>query len=280
VSGVQRPIMFDRMPWSIALSFCAVLINAIQPSSGKPFIKKKGSDDLPFFHKAARVNQKTTSHANQKPPKDIVSAALKTILSDFGIPKKDLELKSVDSDSKFAHVYFRQMEGGVAFENHNCAVHFAGKEASSSLCTKRSSKKPLTTKCTLSLNECVAVAEDKLQAKRDSIPATMRLYELPNLEKIAIHSFQIRNDTSGSFRHVSVDCNSGEIVDVVDYAHHWSSKMSYTAIDLPNFTPLQGFSLVDFPENTIASPEGWNVRDGNPSVFTTGLILLHSKDSV
>ena len=258
------------MTWLLTLSFSAVLINALPPPSPKPIIKKKGSHGLPFFHKAARVIQKTTSHANQKPPKDIVNAALKTILTDFGIPKKDLELKSVDSDSKFGHVYFRQMEGGVPFENHNCAVHFVGKEASSSLCTKRSSKKPLTTKCNLSLDECVAVAEDKLQAKRDSIPATMRLYELPNLEKIAIHSFQIRNDTSGSFRYVSVDCNSGQIVDVVDYAQHWSSKMSYTAIDLPNFIPLQGFSRVDFPENTIASPEGWNVRDGDPSVFTTG----------
>jgi extracellular elastinolytic metalloproteinase len=254
----------------LALSFSAVLINALPPPSPKPLIKKKGSDGRPFFHKAAIVNQKTTSQANQKPPKDIVSAALKTILTDFGIPEQDLELKSVDSDSKFAHVYFRQMEGGVAFENHNCAVHFAGKEASSSLCTKRSSKKPLTTKCSLSLDECVAVAEDKLQAKRDSIPETMRLYELPNLEKIAIYSFQIRNDTTGSFRHVSVDCNTRQIVDVVDYGQHWTTKMSYTAIRVPNFTPMQGISRVDFPENNIASPEGWNVLNGNPRGVTEG----------
>jgi extracellular elastinolytic metalloproteinase len=95
-----------------------------------------------------------------------------------------------------------------------------------------------------------------------------------------VHQFQIRNQESIKWYHVSVDVHNGDtiltlgqIVEVVDYVH----KASYKVIQLPNKSPLDGFSVVVDPMDIVSSPLGWHSDKNNNYTTTRGNNVLNVK---
>jgi Zn-dependent metalloprotease len=247
----------------------ANLVTAMpQAPSAKNRQMQASSEKRPFYHHKAKFNVKAIRNANSIVPADLQRQAERAILADFGIPKENLAIKSSHTVRASSHVYFHQVRNGVVFENHNCAVHFAGSQVSSTSCTPVSSQKGPTA-CTWTLDQCVKAAQAEISAPRDSIPHSQRLYELPNGSVVMVYSFQLKKDM-GFFGKVSVDCNTGKLVDVVSYSSDYSSKMTYSGLNIPKQNALSGFAQEVNPENALASPEGWNVFNNSLSGTTQG----------
>ncbi|KAH6580596.1 hypothetical protein BASA60_002806 [Batrachochytrium salamandrivorans] len=64
---------------------------------------------------------------------------------------------------------------------------------------------------------------------------------------------EMRNDPMTQWFEVKVNANTGVIVSIEDFKR----SFTYTAIELPNKSPNDGFKTILDPENIQASPKGW-----------------------
>ncbi|KAH6582454.1 hypothetical protein BASA61_008563 [Batrachochytrium salamandrivorans] len=73
----------------------------------------------------------------------------------------------------------------------------------------------------------------------------------PTVKKSAEEA--MRNDPITQWFEVKVNANTGVIVSIEDFKR----SFTYTAIELPNKSPNDGFKTILNPENIQASPKGW-----------------------
>ncbi|KAH6561529.1 hypothetical protein BASA60_011464 [Batrachochytrium salamandrivorans] len=71
---------------------------------------------------------------------------------------------------------------------------------------------------------------------------------------ILVWRFQLRDDPITRWFEVRVDANTGVVVSSQDFKRDFT----YTAIELPNENPHDGFSEIVNPENIQSSPKGWS----------------------
>ena len=107
------------------------------------------------------------------------------------------------------------------------------------------------------LNEAISIAEKALDAQKDTVEPKLSFVQVPNGSLVYAHQFQVRNDDKNKWFLVSVDVQTGQIIEVVDY---YSKAMSSTfhVTALPKKTPLEGFASLVNPANDVASPWGWD----------------------
>ncbi|KAH6561336.1 hypothetical protein BASA60_011525 [Batrachochytrium salamandrivorans] len=77
-------------------------------------------------------------------------------------------------------------------------------------------------------------------------------YETENGDRL-VWRFQLRDNPTTQWIEVKVDANTGDIVSKEDVKRDFT----YTAIELPNESPRDGFSTIVNPENFQSSPNGW-----------------------
>jgi hypothetical protein len=94
---------------------------------------------------------------------------------------------------------------------------------------------------TVSLDEAIAIAEAKLHAPKDTVPAKLTYVQTKDGELRLSHTFQVRSDSASEhiWMRVSVDAHDGSIVQVVNYVH----SATYKVLKLPNGVPIDGFSV-------------------------------------
>ncbi|KAH6583555.1 hypothetical protein BASA61_007941 [Batrachochytrium salamandrivorans] len=106
----------------------------------------------------------------------------------------------------------------------------------------------------ISSEEAVRAAVDCLNVPfyRDIAPV-MESYWTSN-GNILVWKFQLRDDPITRWFEVRVDANTGVVVSSQDFKRDFT----YTAIELPNENPHDGFSKIVNPENIQSSPNGWS----------------------
>ncbi|KAH6566852.1 hypothetical protein BASA62_006464 [Batrachochytrium salamandrivorans] len=106
----------------------------------------------------------------------------------------------------------------------------------------------------ISSEEAVRAAVDCLNVPfyRDIAPV-MESYWTSN-GNILVWRFQLRDDPITRWFEVRVDANTGVVVSSQDFKRDFT----YTAIELPNENPHDGFSEIVNPENIQSSPKGWS----------------------
>jgi extracellular elastinolytic metalloproteinase len=159
------------------------------------------------------------------------------------------------------HFFFSRIINSIKVSNQNAVVHIDSISQSVLYYTSSFSLvNPLARRNTI-LNsdiivcesEAIKMAEELLGIKKNNIVPTLSYIEFPT-GLIYAHNFQLQDDTQSLWLQVTVDTQTGKMVQVVDYTSH----ASYQAIILPSATPLDGFRTVTNPADSLASPFGWN----------------------
>ncbi|KAJ3316918.1 hypothetical protein HDV06_002625 [Boothiomyces sp. JEL0866] len=120
----------------------------------------------------------------------------------------------------------------------------------------------------ISLDDAVHSAELELGIKRDQVDHKMVYVETPDKVLVYAYQFQLRDDPTQQWVQVSVDSETGNIVQLVDYVHSYDA--SYRVIPFPVKNPLFGWAEVQEKNEAylFASPKGWQ-SDGNSNYTDT-----------
>ena len=221
------------------------------------------TNNLPFYYPESTVVTRPPAHAFANPSEtDIGKLAIQTLMRELHATKQDLRIqRQFTDDSKVTHVYVARLVDGIPVANHNAAVHIKNGHVSSfssSFTNLQSQHSSLinAAKTEILLPEAVSIAQAALGAPKDSTQATIAFLQTAN-GYVKVHEFQLRDDSLNLWYHVSVDCGSGAIVQVIDYY----SRASYNVIKFPKLVPTDGFETVTDEADPTASPLGWN-NDG------------------
>jgi extracellular elastinolytic metalloproteinase len=189
----------------------------------------------------------------------------------LGLEQADLQLLDTNQgQDSVLHMHFSRVINGVKVDNHQASISLLGTEVIARSATfgnaANSFAAPIIApaKAKITLQDAVKIATEKYGAPQDDFPATNVYLETNENEIKYAHQFQIRNDEKLIWLQVTVDAENGNIVQVVNYYNY----ATFDAIKLPKITPLDGFDIIQNPENTKASPNGWN-SDGSRSFTDT-----------
>ncbi|KAJ3271318.1 hypothetical protein HDV01_006914, partial [Terramyces sp. JEL0728] len=190
---------------------------------------------------------------------------------ELGLTKDDLEIQqSYRDDAGVDHLYAVRKINGVKVDNHNANVHVKNGQVlafSASFSGKNQSltaRSVAATQPKVSLEDAVKVASKQLGAPRDDFPASQVYVQVPSGKLVFAHQFQLRDDAKNKWYQVSVDAQTGQIVQTVDYYSHLAT---YKVVKLPKTNPSQGFEVVTDPSDKTASPNGWHKTSSTS--FTT-----------
>ena len=204
----------------IALLYLAISISAVPFSKFNSLhLVKRGNQNLPFHYPPSNVVHPVYLHL----PTSFVKVsdsqiALSALEAQYGIAKTDMRVISHFKDSYgVSHVYVDRMIVGVSVKNHNAAVHIKdGVILSITSSIPKLSKKDLIDCAQYSelepvvlLEEAVKIAETKLGAPKDTVTASLAFIEIPGGSLVFAHQFQLRDDKTSKFYHVSVDSKNG-----------------------------------------------------------------------
>ncbi|KAH6589468.1 hypothetical protein BASA50_007160 [Batrachochytrium salamandrivorans] len=198
---------------------------------------------------------KSTSNINS------VKIGLKYILKKLKLQPDEFKVMTSFTDHlKITHVYGVPLHKGLKIGNLHGAAHVKNGRAffysatimDNPRLTKRS---PITPDSIVkkSSEEAVKTAVDyfKIPFHHDIAPV-MEYCETSD-EHIPVWKFQLRDNSITQWIEIKVNANTGGIVSSQDFKRGFT----YTAIELPNKSPKDGFSTIVHPENTQSSPNGW-----------------------
>ncbi|KAH6587940.1 hypothetical protein BASA50_011032 [Batrachochytrium salamandrivorans] len=190
-----------------------------------------------------------------------VKIGLSYILQKLNLKSDQFEMSTSFTDHlEVTHVYGTPLYLGFPIGNLRAAAHVEKGQTffySATIMNDRKLKKrSLTTpKPTVkkSAEEAVKAAVDCLKVPfYHKIAPVMEGYWTKD-GNILVWVFQMRNDPITQWFEVKVNANTGVIVSIEDFKR----SFTYTAIELPNKSPNDGFKTILNPENIQASPKGW-----------------------
>ncbi|KAG8910590.1 hypothetical protein FRC01_006247 [Tulasnella sp. 417] len=246
---------------------------------------------------------------------EVEEAAILYLSEQTGLAKDSLQVRSGHTnDIGVTHVYLHQLFNGIPVTNGVANVSFDkdgkvaafgsnmvkpgthgdhGARSKARLTTGAFSHADQISPATPALPETVAIQSAVASLGipyYDDIPVTLS-YVLqpapsgtdPNRKwAMLTHQFQLRNEDASKWVQAHVDATNpsqGEVIHVVDFVAH----ASYRALDWSKQDPTwgNGFTMIENPEDKIASPEGWHTSAdtrgnnvisyfGRPSSFSTG----------
>lgn len=227
------------------------------------------SESVNFYYPSSVFKSITIE---DKTPKALTSRQLGQIAHSFLMYELDLQplelsiVRQFTDSMSITHVYTNRVINGVPVSNNNAAAHIKNGQVvsySASFASDHSQVIP-EAKVGTSLQDAIKNAEKILDAPQDTFKPFFSYLETSNGELAYTYNFQVRDDHKDIWSAVSVDASSGEIVETVNYY----KKASFKAIQLPNIVPTSGFTMVVNPEDSFASPLGWN-NDGSTIYSST-----------
>jgi extracellular elastinolytic metalloproteinase len=234
------------------------LITAASLAFGAPAVSESSS----YFHyPETTVKILELRSLPEGTQESAVTTALETIAHDLNLSTSELELTEQYTDQfGILHVFVDRLINGIQVTNQKAAIHVKNeKVVSFSTSIKRISGGFLQSDVadstpSISLNDAIDIAEKKFGAKRDRIePSLVYLKALSGQVQLA-YQFQLKNLVNRFFARVSVDANSGEILEVINYGR----AAQYDVVKLPKKDPRDGFSTVVDPAYIASSPSGWH----------------------
>ena len=256
-----------------AACLCAIAVNAAPAARDHNLeIVKRDGNQLPFFYPESTVQDvaaETRSTFTKMTDEQLATLAKETLASNIGADVASLKVISQFKDSaNVSHVYIDHVVNGVVVANHNAAVHINQDQVTSYSASFNLKNKSFTSASdpvvVVSLEDAVKTAEKMLGAPRDQTESSYSYIQLPSGLLAYVHNFQVRDDATDKWFHVSVDCQNGQVVEVIDYYN----RASYKAVEFPKMIPTQGFTTAVNPADAVASPKGWN-SDGKTSYTDT-----------
>ncbi|KAH6595463.1 hypothetical protein BASA50_005815 [Batrachochytrium salamandrivorans] len=205
------------------------------------------------------LGEETPTPPSDQDPADI---GLSYILQQLNI-QPDEFTKRTNFTDRFGvtHLYRIPLHEGWLIENLHAAVHIKGSQVffysattivDDHVLTKRSPTIPEST-IEKSAEEAVNSAVDYLNVPfYPDIAPVKESYKTEN-GNILVWKLQLRDNPLTRWIEVKVNANTGVVVSKESFKR----KFTYTAIELPNENPYDGFSTVVDPENLQSSPYGW-----------------------
>ncbi|KAH9252405.1 hypothetical protein BASA81_009691 [Batrachochytrium salamandrivorans] len=193
---------------------------------------------------------------------DPVEIGLKYILQKLGLRSNEfMVMKNFTDHSGSTHMYGVPLHEGVPIENLRGAAHIKNDRvffysATTIVDDWRLKKRSPTTsksKTVKSSKEAVNAAVECLGVPfYHDIAPVMGSYWTKN-GHIPVWKFQLRDNPMTRWLQVKVNANTGGIVSMENF----KMGFTYTALELPNKSPEDGFSKIIDPENIQSSPKGW-----------------------
>ncbi|EJD53231.1 hypothetical protein AURDEDRAFT_110932 [Auricularia subglabra TFB-10046 SS5] len=185
-------------------------------------------------------------------------------------------LKSSFESGHASHVYVSQRFNNIPVANAvaNVALNKAGSVVSfGSSFTKPSKVASPFPK--ISAAEASSKAEEFLDGKRNEIAPSLEYYALDSGNLALTHVVQVELNGNGHLVEAFVDAATGEVHGINDFTSHLTLRV------IPNdkLNPNDGFETVVDPEDTIASPQGWNTVGGASTGVTSGNNAIGFKSS-
>ncbi|KAH6590762.1 hypothetical protein BASA50_009174 [Batrachochytrium salamandrivorans] len=257
----------------VAVSFVLVMALVSSTVVAQPGKNRIAGLFAYFKQKAAPMAPKTstTSVYEWIPPRkwalkltsniNSVKIGLKYILKQLDLQPDGFKVMTSFTDSLgITHVYGEPLHKEFPIGNLHAAAHVKNGQVffhSATIMddrrlTQRSPTIP-ESRAKLSSKEAVKAAVDyfKVPFHHDIAPV-MEYYKTGN-GHIPVWKFQLRNTPITQWIEVKVNANTGDIVSKEDF----EMGFTYTAIELPNKSPDDGFSTIVNPENIQSSPYGW-----------------------
>ncbi|KAJ3320774.1 hypothetical protein HDV06_005067 [Boothiomyces sp. JEL0866] len=235
------------------------------------YVKRNGVD-LPFWYPetTSKIFSISDSLTTQS-PQDAVKFGTDYLLKQLGLAQEDLEIQqSYQDDAGVTHVYAIRKINGVKVDNHNANVHVKNGQvlsfsASFSNITQLKPTNVAASQAKVTLEEAVQIAEKQYGVPKDTFPATQVYIQVPSGKIVYAHQFQLKDSKKAKWYQVSVDAQTGQIIQTVDYFKHLAT---YKVVKLPKSNPSQGFEVVNDPSDKTASPQGWH-KTATDSFTTT-----------
>ncbi|KAJ3254026.1 hypothetical protein HK103_007565 [Boothiomyces macroporosus] len=237
------------------------------------YVKRNGVD-LPFWYPESTSKTFSISPSlTAQSPADAVKFGTNYLLKQLGLTQDDLEIQqSYTDDAGVSHLYAVRKINGVKVDNHNANVHVKNGQvlAFSSSFPNVSQLKPTTvaaTQAKVSLEDAVKIAEKQYGVPKDTYPATLVYLQVPSGKLVYAHQFQLKDSKKAKWYQVSVDAQTGQIIQTIDYFQHLAT---YKVVKLPKSNPSQGFEVVTDPADKTASPQGWHKTASQSFTNTQG----------
>ncbi|KAJ1341550.1 hypothetical protein BSLG_010827 [Batrachochytrium salamandrivorans] len=193
---------------------------------------------------------------------DPVEIGLSYILQKLNLQSNKFKVMTNFTDySGTTHMYGVPLHKGLPIGNLNAAAHvknsrtffYSATIKNNPRLTKRSPTTPDST-FKKSYKEAVKAAVDCLGVPfYPDIAPVMESHWMRDGSIIPVWGFQLKNNPITRWFEVKVNAIISDIVSMEDFKR----EFTYTAIELPNENPRNGFSTILSPENFQASPNGW-----------------------
>ncbi|KAJ3252058.1 Fungalysin/Thermolysin Extracellular metalloproteinase 5 [Boothiomyces macroporosus] len=278
----------------------SLLLGSILCSPVQKDIKK-----TEFYYPKASMKSFTQSNSTAASKISIDDNGLGYLTNTLNINQNQFQVShSYSSKNGLSHLHGVHLVNGVPVDNHNAGIHLMNAQPvcmytsfnqlllapnttldmtpptvttlqffdlSLKLLNLFASGNTVTVKdavAKISLDDAVHSAESALGIKRDQVDHKMVYIETPEKVLVYAYQFQLRDDASQQWVQVSVDSETGNIVQLVDYVHYYDA--SYRVIPFPVKNPLYGWAKVQEKNEAylFASPKGWQ-SDGNSNYTDT-----------
>jgi extracellular elastinolytic metalloproteinase len=186
--------------------------------------------------------------------------ALSVLSKEIGARDSEVILDRNYTDSNgIEYFYFTRTIQNTPVANQNAAVFIQDSKLlyfwSSFDLTKILAKRQanIEAKIKLSPEDAILLAENTLDTPRISDDTVTEYIQLPRGYLSYCYTFQLRSSDYSKWYKVSVDSQTGQLIQVADYI----SRHSYRVLARPKNDPRDGFETVNDPQTT-ASPMGWH----------------------
>lgn len=230
--------------------------------------------NLPFYYPApVHITFKPNPALNiDMSVEKTINFGLGWLCKNLDLLVSDLNITTFHKDaSSTVHIYTVHVVNDLPVDNHQASLHVQFGQVISWTSSFRKvppSLMPVSipTSSRLTVEDAIAVAVEYFKIERDNVPHSQKYVQLPNGDFSLCYQFQLRNDSLSKWYQVSVDTQSGRIIQAVDYY----SAAQFKVVAIPNYKPTQGFDVVIDPAYRGSSPYGWNSDGTNSFTDTRG----------
>ncbi|CUA66938.1 hypothetical protein RSOLAG22IIIB_00388 [Rhizoctonia solani] len=184
----------------------------------------------------------------------------------LGLGPEVLIRKSGHSLNGTSHEYFSQLANGIPIGNAVANVALKGDRVVSFGASFVTPKSIAADVPKLTKSDAIAIAESNTGGDYDNQPIQIEYFAEDSAHVVLVYKIQVHNMDQGEWCRVSVDAESGRIVDIVSFV----SDATYRVIPIIWQDPTDGFTTVTDPSDPLASPNGWHQNGPTDTGSTSG----------
>ncbi|KAF5380174.1 hypothetical protein D9615_006215 [Tricholomella constricta] len=206
----------------------------------------------------------------------IEDASVSFVESHLKIKSSAIKFRTGYTAESAKHAYVSQVHDGIPFAN--AVANIAYNHDDKVVAFGSSFVKPTSIASStpsVSLEAAIAKAEEALDGKFNSHPATLEYLAKDDGSVVLTHVIQIQNESAGTWYQAFVDAHSGELVSIVDFV----SQASYLVLPITKEILTQGFETLTDPQDLTASSLGWHNSGSGATTTTSGNNVLSYKGS-